>query len=144
MTEDQTQRSAQRTFSAWLALSAPQHMTSQPLTVYGIPHCDSVKRARAWLSEHGAAAQFHDFKKSGVPESQLDAWLAAAGWQRLLNRKGTTWRKLAVEAQVAVVDAASARALMLTQPSLIKRPVVAWPDGSLTVGFDPAEFSQRL
>ena len=119
-------------------------MPSPPLTVYGIPNCDSVKRARAWLSARGAPATFHDFKKLGVPEPQLDAWLATAGWQRLLNRKGTTWRKLEPGAQAAVVDSAIARALMLAQPSLIKRPVVAWPDGSLTVGFDEAEFSQRL
>ena len=119
-------------------------MPSLPLTVYGIPHCDTVKRARAWLSEQGVPAQFYDFKKSGVPEPQLDAWLDAAGWQRLLNRKGTTWRKLEAGVQAAVVDSASARALMLAQPSVIKRPVVAWPDGSLTVGFDAAEFSQRL
>ena len=119
-------------------------MPSPNLTLYGIPNCDTVKRARAWLSTHGVVATFHDFKKSGVPEPQLDAWLATAGWQRLLNRKGTTWRKLVPGVQAAVVDVASARALMLAQPSLIKRPVVAWPDGSLTVGFDEAEFSQRL
>ncbi len=119
-------------------------MPTPALTVYGIPNCDTVKRARAWLSGHGASAQFHDFKKSGVPEPQLDVWLHAAGWQRLLNRKGTAWRKLEAGAQAAVVDAASARALMVAQPSVIKRPVVAWPDGSITVGFDAAEFSQRL
>ena len=119
-------------------------MSCPPLILYGIPNCDSVKRARAWLSEHGRPAQFHDFKKSGVPGPQLDHWLDSVGWQRLLNRKGTTWRKLDAGTQAALVDAASARALMLAQPSVIKRPVVAWPDGSLTVGFDAAEFSQRL
>ncbi len=119
-------------------------MPAQSLTLYGITNCDTVKRARAWLSDHGASAQFHDFKKSGVPGPQLDAWLDSAGWQRLLNRKGTTWRKLDPGVQASVVDAAGARALMLAQPSLIKRPVVAWPDGSISVGFDPAEFSQRL
>ena len=119
-------------------------MSSPPLVLYGISNCDTVKRARAWLSAHGVPAQFHDFKQSGVPGPQLDRWLDSAGWQRLLNRKGTTWRKLAPDAQAAVVDVASARALMLAQPSVIKRPVVAWPDGSLTVGFDEAEFSQRL
>ena len=91
-------------------------MPSPPLTVYGIPNCDTVKRARAWLSARGAPATFHDFKKLGVPEPQLDAWLATAGWQRLLNRKGTTWRKLEPGAQAAVVDSAIARALMLAQP----------------------------
>ena len=119
-------------------------MPRPPLTLYGIPNCDTVKRARVWLSEHGVLAQFHDFKKLGVPKPQLDFWLDSVGWQRLINRKGTTWRKLEPGAQAAVVDAASARVLMLTQPSVIKRPVVAWPDGSITVGFDVAEFSQRL
>ena len=109
-----------------------------------IPNCDSVKRARAWLAEHGAAVPFHDFKKSGVPAAALDGWMDSVGWERLLNRQGTTWRKLDDASKSAVVDAASARALMLAQASVIKRPVVAWPDGAITVGFDPAEFSRRL
>jgi Spx/MgsR family transcriptional regulator len=112
--------------------------------LYGIPKCDSVKRARAWLAAQGAAVQFHDFKKAGVPAQRLDAWLAAVGWQRLLNRQGTTWRKLDAAVQAAVVDAASARALMLAQASVIKRPVVEWPDGAITVGFDDADFARRL
>jgi len=106
------------------------------MIVYGISNCDTVKRARAWLDEHGSAYTFHDFKKAGVPASRLDAWLKAAGWETLLNRKGTTWRKLDAAAQSAVIDAASARALMLDQPSVIKRPVVEWGDGRITVGFD--------
>lgn len=115
-----------------------------PLILYGIPNCDSVKRARAWLAGHGAEVQFHDFKKAGVPPEALDAWIAALGWQRLLNRQGTTWRKLEPAAQAAVVDAASARAQMLAQASVIKRPVVQWRDGAITVGFDEADFAQRL
>jgi arsenate reductase (glutaredoxin) len=79
-----------------------------------------------------------------VPLPALDEWLAAAGWQALLNRKGTTWRKLAEAQREAVHDAASARALMLAQPSVIKRPVLHWPDGVITVGFDAAEWAQRL
>jgi Spx/MgsR family transcriptional regulator len=118
-------------------------MTPAP-TLYGIPNCDTVKRARAWLAGQGAAVQFHDFKKAGLPEAALDAWIAAVGWERLLNRKGTTWRQLDEATRAAVVDATSARALMLAQTSVIKRPVVAWPDGNVTVGFDPAEFSRRL
>ena len=105
-------------------------------TLFGIPNCDTVKRARAWLSAQGMEHRFHDFKKSGVPPERLDAWLAAAGWQRVVNRQGSTWRKLAPADQAAVVDAASARALLLAQPSIIKRPVVDWPDGSVTVGLD--------
>ena len=115
-----------------------------PLILYGIPNCDSVKRARAWLAARGAEVQFHDFKKAGVPPEALDAWIAALGWQRLLNRQGITWRKLEPAAQAAVVDAASARALMLAQPSVIKRPVVHWPDGRFSVGFDAEDFAARI
>jgi arsenate reductase len=112
--------------------------------VYGIANCDTVKRARAWLAAHGVAARFHDFKKAGVPADQLPAWLAAVGWDKLVNRQGTTWRKLDDDTKAAVVDAASASALMLAQPSVIKRPVVAWADGTLTVGFSEPAFAARL
>jgi arsenate reductase (glutaredoxin) len=113
------------------------------VTLHGIPNCDTVKRARAWLAEQGVEVQFHDFKKQGVPEAGLDRWLQQAGWEKLLNRQGTTWRKLDDAVKAGVSDAASARALMLAQPSVIKRPVVEWgdPQGALTVGFDPAVFS---
>jgi Spx/MgsR family transcriptional regulator len=114
------------------------------LTLYGIPNCDTVKKARAWLTGQGMAHQFHDFKKQGVPEAQLDHWLARAGWEKLLNRQGTTWRKLDATTQAGVTDAASARALMLAQPSLIKRPVAQWPDGTVTVGFAAADWQARL
>ena len=110
------------------------------MIVYGIANCDTVKRARAWLDERGAAYAFHDFKKSGVPERRLDAWLHATAWETLLNRKGTTWRQLDPAMQARVTDAASARALMLAQPSVIKRPVVEWDDGRITVGFDSAHW----
>jgi arsenate reductase (glutaredoxin) len=111
-------------------------------TLYGIPNCDTVKKARTWLTEHGVEHQFHDFKKQGVPEAVLDQWLAALGWEPLVNRKGTTWRKLDEATRAAVVDAASARALMLAQPSVIKRPVVQWTHG-VTVGFDAAAWQSR-
>jgi Spx/MgsR family transcriptional regulator len=111
--------------------------------LHGIPNCDTVKRARAWLTDHGVEYHFHDFKKSGVPDDRLSAWLASAGWERLLNRKGTMWRKLDDATRDAVVDAASAAQLMRAQPSVIKRPVVDWPDGRTTVGFDEAEFLAR-
>ena len=114
------------------------------ITLYGIPNCDSVKKARTWLSEHAVPYQFHDFKKQGVPPAQLDAWLQAVGWETLLNRKGTAWRKLDAATQAAVVDAASARALVLTQTSLIKRPLVVWADGAVSVGFKPEAFAARL
>ena len=105
------------------------------ITVYGIANCDTVKKAKAWLDGRGTAYQFHDFKKAGVSADHLQAWAKAVGWEKLLNRQGTTWRKLAPEQQAAVLDSASAIALMQTQPSLIKRPVVAWPHGLISVGF---------
>ena len=112
------------------------------MKLYGISNCDTVQRARAWLNEQGLAHEFHDFKKSGVPEDRLNAWLAAVGFETLLNRKGTTWRKLSDTARAAVVDTATARALMLGQASVIKRPVVEWPGGRISVGFDAALWAQ--
>jgi Spx/MgsR family transcriptional regulator len=108
------------------------------ITVYGIPNCDTVKKARAWLTTQGVAHEFHDFKKQGVPADQLDPWIQAVGWEVLVNRKGTTWRKLAPEAQAQVQDAVSAKQLMTNEPSVIKRPVVAWAQDRVTVGFDSA------
>ena len=113
-------------------------------TLYGIPNCDTVKKARTYLTEQGWAFGFHDFKKSGVPADRLPTWVAAVGWEKLLNRQGTTWRKLAPEVQASVVDAASAMALMQEQPSVIKRPVVEWPSGQVSVGFTPAAFAAHL
>jgi arsenate reductase (glutaredoxin) len=107
------------------------------LTVYGIPNCDSVKKARAWLDVQGLAYTFHDFKKQGVPAQALAEWTAHAGWDVLLNRKGTTWRKLDTATQAAVHDAASAQTLMQNQPSVIKRPVIRWPNGQISVGYQP-------
>lgn len=112
--------------------------------IYGIVNCDTVKKARAWLAERGADVAFHDFKKSGVPADRLSAWTETLGWQPLVNRQGTTWRKLDPATQAAVVDAASAMALMQAQASMIKRPVVEWPDGRITVGFAPADWATRL
>ena len=113
------------------------------ITVHGIPNCDTVKKARTWLTEQGLAYTFHDFKKQGVPEAALAQWLQAVGWETLVNRKGTTWRGLDEATRAAVVDADSARAALLAHPSLIKRPVVQWSDGAITVGFDAAAWAQR-
>ena len=119
------------------------HPTSSTI-VYGISNCDTVKKARDWLSAAGLDYQFHDFKKAGVPDDALQAWLVALGWETLVNRKGTTWRKLDPALQAATVDASSAAALMRAHPSVIKRPVVRWSDGSLSVGFSPAQFAALL
>lgn len=113
-------------------------------TLHGIPHCDTVKKARAWLDAAGIAYVFHDFKKQGVPAASLARWSDAAGWETLLNRKGTTWRKLDEATKAGVVDAASAAKVMSAEPSVIKRPVVDWPDGAVTVGFSPEAWKDRL
>ena len=104
-------------------------------TVFGIPNCDSVKKARALLDQRGVAYVFHDFKKSGVPDAELRRWVAAKGWETLLNRKGTTWRGLDDTLTQSVSDAESAIAVMLAHPSTIKRPVVA-AGQTLVVGVD--------
>jgi arsenate reductase len=113
------------------------------IILYGIPNCDTVKKARAWLGGQGVSYQFHDFKKQGVPPDQLARWTEAAGWEKVLNRKGTTWRKLDAAAQAGVQDSPSAQALMLANPSVIKRPVVDWGKG-ITVGFDAADWEARI
>ena len=106
------------------------------ITLYGITNCDTVKKARAWLDGQGMAYRFHDFRKDGVPQDRLADWSRSVGWDKLVNRQGMTWRKLDAAQQAVVRDDASAQALMLAQPSVIKRPVVEWPGGATTVGFD--------
>lgn len=112
------------------------------ITLYGIPNCDTVKKARTWLDAQGLAYGFHDFKKQGVPAERLDRWMQQVGWDKLLNRQGTTWRRLDAAEQAKVKDAASARALMLVQPSVIKRPVVEW-GADTTVGFSAEAWALR-
>lgn len=114
------------------------------ITLYGIPNCDTVKKARTWLTAQGVDYAFHDFKKLGVPAALLCGWINAVGWETLVNRKGTTWRKLDGATQATVVDAASASDLMLAHPSAVKRPVVVWRDGGVSVGFDAARYLARL
>ena len=112
------------------------------ITIYGIPNCDTVKKARAWFTTHGIDTVFHDFKKQGVPPDRLDPWCRSPGWEPLLNRKGMTWRKLDPATQDSIQDVAAAKALMVAQPSVIKRPVVDWGD-SITVGFDADAWGTR-
>ncbi|RVQ66970.1 ArsC family reductase [Croceicoccus ponticola] len=111
-------------------------------TLYGIPNCDTVKKARQWLDAHGIDHAFHDYKKQGVPEAALRKWVADKGWEVLLNRRGTTFRRLD-DADKADIDADKAIALMLAHPSTIKRPVVEH-DGGLLVGFDEADWEGAL
>ena len=114
-----------------------------PPVLHGIPNCDTVKRARAWLEDRGFEHRFHDFKKGGVPEEALDRWIEQLGWQALLNRQGTTWRKLSDDEKEGVIDAPSARAAMRAHPSLIRRPIVEWPNGEISVGFTTDLFKQH-
>jgi len=109
--------------------------TNKIIRVYGIPNCDTVKKARAWLTEQGLDYEFHDFKKQGVPAEKLPTWMQAVGWDKLTNRQGTTWRKLDPAVQASVTDADSAASVLSANPSVIKRPVVEWSDGRITVGF---------
>ena len=111
-------------------------------TVYGIPQCDTVKKARAWLDAHAIAYAFHDYKKAGADPAQLAQWIAQASLDTVLNRAGTTFRKLD-EAQKADLDTAKAVALMAAHPSLIKRPIVEFP-GGLLIGFKPEEWAAAL
>jgi len=112
--------------------------------LYGIANCTTVKKARSWLHDRGIHAHFHDFKKQGVPTDRLTVWISVTAWQTLLNRQGTTWRKLDAQERTRAQDAASAATLMIEHPSLIKRPVVEWDDGYVTVGFDVNVWSQRI
>jgi len=104
-------------------------------TLYGIRNCDTVKKARAWLDAHGVAYDFHDYKTAGVDRARLEGWVVRLGWEVLLNRAGTTFRKLP-DADKSGLDAAKAINLMIAQPSMIKRPVVD-QGGALLVGFKP-------
>lgn len=112
--------------------------------MYGIANCDTVRKARAFLTERGVAFDFIDYKKQGVPADSLSEWMGALGWEALLNRKGNTWRGLDDAVKATAADAEGARQLMLQKPSVIKRPVMVWADGRTTVGFDPAQWAARL
>jgi arsenate reductase (glutaredoxin) len=118
------------------------------ITLFGIPNCDTVKKARAWLTKQGIDYQFHDFKKQGVPVERLNVWIDAVGWEKLLNRQGTTWRKLDAATQATAVDAESAAKLLILNVSLIKRPVVEWSNSptaaDITVGFDAENWAERV
>ena len=112
------------------------------IKLYGIPNCDTVKKARAWLDGQGVAYDFHDYKKAGVTPAKVKAWCKVLGWETVLNRAGTTFRKLPDDAK-AGLDQAKAVALMVEQPSMIKRPIVEHT-GGLLIGFKEAEWEAAL
>lgn len=111
------------------------------VTLYGIPNCDTVKKARTWLTQNGIEYVFHDFKKAGLSPELVNNWLSQVQWDVLVNRKGTTWRALPDERKASVTDAERAAALMLESPSIIKRPVLT-SDGRTHVGFSDALYQQ--
>lgn len=112
------------------------------LTLYGIPNCDTVKKARDWLAGRGIAYAFHDYKKQGADAARIARWAEQAGWEKVLNRSGTTFKKLP-DADKLGLDATKAVAVMAANPSCIKRPVLEHP-GGLLVGFKPDEWEAAL
>jgi arsenate reductase (glutaredoxin) len=113
------------------------------LTIYGIRNCDTMKKARAWLDKAGRAYAFHDYKTAGIDRARLEGWAKQVGWETLLNRSGTTFRKLPEAAKAGLTEN-KALALMLEQPSMIRRPVLEAPGGALLVGFKPEEYESKL
>jgi arsenate reductase len=114
-----------------------------PITIYGIKNCDTMKKARAWLDRHGVDYAFHDYKAAGIERGKLEGWVKKAGWETLLNRAGTTFRKLSDMDKEGVTEN-KAIALMLAQPSMIKRPVLELGGGRLLVGFKPEQYTAAL
>jgi arsenate reductase len=112
------------------------------VTIYGIKNCDTMKKARSWLEDRKIAAAFHDYKASGIGRDVLESWVKQVGWEILLNRSGTTFRKLPEESREGLTEG-KAVALMLDQPSMIKRPVLD-ADGKLTVGFKPEIYEKAF
>jgi arsenate reductase len=116
---------------------------AMPITIYGIKNCDTMKKARAWLEKRGVAYAFHDYKSAGIERERLERWEKKVGWETLLNRAGTTFRKLP-EKDKNGLDAKKATALMLGQPSMIKRPVLELGGGKILVGFKPELYDEAV
>jgi arsenate reductase len=114
-----------------------------PVTIYGIKNCDTMKKARAFLDKKGVAYAFHDYKTEGIERAKLETWIKKAGWESVLNRAGTTFRKLPDKDKDDVTEK-KAVALMLAQPSMIKRPVLELGGGKVLIGFKPDEYAAAL
>jgi arsenate reductase (glutaredoxin) len=117
-------------------------ITTKTITIYGIKNCDTMKKARAWLDNHDVAYAFHDYKSEGIDRDRLERWAGAVGWETLLNRAGTTFRKLPEKDKASVTEK-RAIALMLDQPSMIKRPVLE-VKSKVIVGFKPETYEQAV
>ena len=114
-----------------------------PITIYGIKNCDTMKKARAWLDQHAVAYAFHDYKSKGIERAKLEAWAKKAGWETLLNRAGTTFKKLPDKDKANVTEK-KAVALMLKLPSMINRPVLELGGGKVLVGFKPEDYATAI
>ena len=112
-------------------------------TLYGIPNCDTVKKARNWLADNGIEFNFHDYKKAGVPVYALERWVDEHGWEVVLNKAGTTFRNLAADEKMGI-NTEKAVSLMIHYPSLIKRPILTLDDGKTLVGFKPDAYAAAL
>lgn len=110
--------------------------------LYGIPNCDTIRKAKKWLADHGVEFRFHDFRKDGITQEQLQQWCSQAGWETLLNKRGTTWRQVPEDAK-ASIDESSAIALLLEHPAMIKRPVLESDQlNTIEVGFSDARYQE--
>jgi len=114
------------------------------LKLYGIPNCNTVKKARSWLESHGVAYEFHDFKKQGIDAATLESWLTQIPWEKLVNRAGMTWRNLDEASKAAVTDHATAIRLMMDKSSVIKRPVLVRDGRVFCLGFDETTYGKLL
>jgi Spx/MgsR family transcriptional regulator len=114
-----------------------------PITIYGIKNCDTMKKAFAWLDKRGVEYAFHDYKSAGIDRERLERWSRKVGWESLLNRAGTTFRKLP-DKDKAAIDESKAIRLMLDQPSMIKRPVLDLGGGKFLVGFKPEAYAEAV
>jgi arsenate reductase len=114
------------------------------MIVYGIPNCNTVKKARTWLAENGFEAEFHDFKKKGITAEKLNTWCNVFGWEQVLNKKGTTWRGLSAELQESVTDKTSAIAVLLQYNSAIKRPIVEIEGQPVLISFNEDQYAAIL
>ena len=112
------------------------------IKIYGIPNCDTMKKARRWLDSNGVEYEFHDYKKHGVPAEKLKNWVKQEGWEAVLNKRGTTWRKLDDRTRESI-DESSAINIMLEHPAMIKRPVLE-AAGTVLIGFREADYSQLI
>ena len=112
------------------------------MILYGIPNCNTVKKAQTWLKENGFEYEFHDFKKKGITEDKLKEWCSTFGWEKVLNKKGTTWKKVSIDEQAAITDRDTAVKFLIQHNSAIKRPVLEISGKAIQIGFDESQYAE--